>query len=139
MRLKTIQYRMSGLDYIYVQVPVKKNDGEEYIDMPMGLIEKAIARKLIEARIPIRGMEVVFLRKTLGLYLKEWASEFGLTASGVLKWEKQPNVRLSKVNEAAVRSYVAEKLRIPINGAWSKLVAKEATPKKLSLQFTDAA
>ena len=33
------------------------------IDLPMGVIDKGIAFKLIEDRVPIRGAEVLFLRK----------------------------------------------------------------------------
>ena len=56
MKLKTIHYRICGLDYVFVQVPILMTEnGEEYIDLPMGVIEKAIARKLIKARVPIRG------------------------------------------------------------------------------------
>lgn len=140
MKLKTIHYKISGLDYVYVDAPVRKDeDGEEYIDLPMGTIEKAIARKLIEARVPIRGIEVKFLRKTFGISLKEWAAEFGLSAAGVMKWEKSPATRLSKVNEAAVRALSAEKLGIDIDGIWSHLVAKQDTPKRLSLKLSEAA
>ena len=140
MKLKTIHYRICGLDYVFVQVPILMTEnGEEYIDLPMGVIEKAIARKLIKARVPIRGVEVAFFRKTFGMTLKELAAVFGLSAAGVLKWEKERDSRLSKVNEAAVRSFVAETLGIEINGAWSELVAKQATPKKLSLKLGRAA
>lgn len=139
MKLKTIHYQICGLDYVYIEAPIRKDrDGEEYIDLPMGIIEKSIARKLIEARVPIRGREVLFLRKTLGMSLKDWSAEFGLSAAGVMKWEKSPEVRLSKVNEAAVRALSAEKLRIDIDGIWSNLVAKEDTPKRLSLKLKAA-
>ncbi len=140
MKLKTIHYQICGLDYVYVEAPVcKDSDGEEYIDLPMGMIEKAIARKLIEARVPIRGLEVMFLRKTFGLSLKDWSAEFGLSAAGVMKWEKSPETRLSKVNEAAVRALSAEKLEMDIEGIWSNLVAKQDTPKRLSLKLDEAA
>jgi DNA-binding transcriptional regulator YiaG len=58
------------------------------IDLPKGVIDKGIAFKLIEDRVPIRGAEVLFLRKALGLSLKDWADKFGLSAAGVLKWER---------------------------------------------------
>lgn len=140
MKLKTLHYQICGLAYVYIQAPVvKTGKGEAYIELPMGVIEKEIAKTLIKARVPLKGAEVIFLRKTLGLTLKEWAAAFGLSAAGVLKWEKAQTTRLSKVNEAAVRSFVAEKLEIPLNGLWSNLVAKEVTPKRLSLKLPDAA
>ena len=138
MGFKTIHYKLCGLDYVYLRVPVAKANGEEYITLPMGVIEKAIAKKIIEARVPIRGVELVFLRKTFGMSLKDLANEFGLSAAGVLKWEKGRETRLSKVNEAAVRAFAAEKLGIAIVGRWSKLVAKPETPKRMSLNLAAA-
>src|SRR5437868_2125363 len=109
MATKTIHYRLCGLDYVYLVVPVlKTKNGEELIDLPMGVIDRGIAAKLIEDRVPIHGAEAAFLRKALGLSLKEWASQFGLSAAGVLKWEKAHSRRLAPVNEAAVRAYCAE-------------------------------
>ena len=140
MKLKTLHYKICGLDYVYVRAPVlRADDGEEYIDLPMGTIEREIAIKIIDARVPIRGQEVTFIRKTLGLTLKDWAAEFGLSAAGVLKWEKAKETRLAKVNEAAVRALAAEKLGIDIPSGWSKLVAKKDTPKRLSLKLGEAA
>ena len=132
MKLKTIHYQICGLDYVYVHAPVcKDDDGGEYIDLPMGIIEKATARRLIEARVP--------LRKTFGMSLKDWSAEFGLSAAGVMKWEKSSETRLPKVNEAAVRALSAEKLEMDIDGIWSNLVAKQETPKRLSLKLEEAA
>ena len=139
MKYKTIHYRISGLDYIFIKAPVKMVAGEEVIDLPMGIIDEEIAVKLIEDRVPIRGLEVKFLRKALGYTLKNWAAEFGLSAAGVLKWERSSKTRLSKVNEAAIRSFCAEKLEIEISSEWSSLVANEKTPKKLSLTIKEAA
>ncbi len=76
MSTKTIHYQLCGLDYVYIRVPVAKSKGEEYINLPMGVIEKAIARQLISARVPIRGAELVFLRKTFGMTLKDLACPF---------------------------------------------------------------
>ena len=97
------------------------------------------ASKLIEDRVPMRGLEIRFIRKSLGLTLKDWADALGLSAAGVLKWEKAKSTRLTKVNEAAVRSFTAEKLKIKIPSVWSKLVAKKDTPKRLSLKIARAA
>jgi DNA-binding transcriptional regulator YiaG len=132
--MKTLPYRVSGLDYIYVIVPVARaDDGTEYIDLPPNKVEKAIARKLIEARIPIRGCEVRFLRSALGMSLKDWGQQFGMSAAGVQKWEKQKFKRLAPANEAAVRSFCGEHLQIAVDGKWSMLVSKDKVPKKLSL------
>lgn len=44
---------------MYIVVPTSKTtQGKEYIDLPMGFIDRAIAVRIIEARVPIRGAEV---------------------------------------------------------------------------------
>lgn len=140
MAHKTIHYQLCGLDYIYLVVPVAKTKhGEEYIDLPMGVLDRAIATKLIEERVPIRGAEVVFLRKALGMTLSQWAKELGLSPAGIMKWEKASKKRLSRVNEAAVRALCAELLNVDLTGRWSELVAHDATPKRLSLKVNNAA
>ena len=136
MAKKTIHYRLCGLDYVYLIVPVLKlKTGEEIIDLPMGVIDRGIAFKIIEERIPIRGAEVSFLRKALGFSLKEWADKFGLSAAGVLKWERTRENRLALVNEAAVRALCAEHLGVEFEGIWSELVADDKTPKKVSVKL----
>jgi hypothetical protein len=136
MATKTIHYRLCGLDYVYLVVPISKTKGgEEFIDLPMGVIDRGIAAKLIEDRVPIHGAEVAFLRKALGLSLKEWASQFGLSAAGVLKWERAPTKRLAPVNEAAVRAYCAEHLGVEVSGIWSELVAADKKPAKVSVKL----
>ena len=138
--MKTLPYRVGGLDYVYIVVPVERaDDGTEYIDLPPMVIERAIACKLIEARVPVKGCEARFLRSALGMTLKAWGRQFGMSAAGVLKWEKQKSKRLAPVNEAAVRSFCAEQLHVALDGKWSKLIAKDKAPKKLSLRIEQAA
>ena|SRR3989338_6114656 len=136
---KIIHYKICGLEYVYlINAPTKKTKrGESYIDLPMNVIEKAIARKIIEDRIPVRGAEVVFLRKALGMTLNQWAQKLGITAAGLLKWERAKNKRLSWINEVAVRSLCADLLEIPLSGKWSKLVTSKDTPEKLALNRQD--
>ena len=140
MATKTIHYRLCGLDYVYLIVPVLKlKGGDEIIDLPMGVIDRGIAAKIIEDRVPIRGLEASFLRKALGMSLKDWASNFGLSAAGVLKWERAVDKRLAPVNEAAVRAYCAEHLGVEVVGTWSELIADDQTPKKVSVTLRPAA
>jgi hypothetical protein len=110
-----------------------------YVILPMGVIDKGIAFRLIEDRVPMRGAEVLFLRKTLGLSLKDWADNFGLSAAGVLKWERALDKRLAPVNEAAVRAFCAEELGVEFEGTWSELIADDMTPKKVSVKLPIAA
>jgi len=140
LRYRTVHFKNCGLDYVYVKVPIARDeDGEEYIDFPMGEMEAAIASSLIGLRVPLRGVEVKFLRKSLGLSLKAWATELGLSAAGVLKWEKAASSRLSRVNEAAVRAFCAEELGVELPGILSQLVGKDKTPKRISVKLDNVA
>jgi len=63
-----------------------------------------------------------------------WGERLGLTAAAILKWERAREKRLSRINEAAVRSLCAELLDIPMDGKWSILIANDQVPEHLSLQ-----
>ncbi len=140
MKMKTLPYRISGLDYIHVVVPVERAaDGTEYIDLPPNTIERALATRIIEDRVPIRGAETRFLRSALGMSLQAWGKKLGMSAAGVQKWEKAKEKRLAPVNEAAVRSLCGELLDISIDSRWSRLVAKDKVPKRISLRIEEVA
>lgn len=132
----TVPYRLCGLDYIFLQdAPVVTlPGGTPYLDIPMAEIEKAIARTLIEERVPLHGAEVRFLRRALHKTLQQWADRLGVTAAAVLKWERGLEKRLTRINEAAVRSLCAEELQMPLGGHWSVLIARDETPEKLLLR-----
>jgi len=108
--------------------------GSSYVDLPMGEIDRAIARKLVTERVPLHGAEIVFLRKALSMTLNQWGERLGLTAAAILKWERARGKSLSKINEAAVRSLCAGLLDIPMDGRWSVLIANDQVPERLSLQ-----
>jgi DNA-binding transcriptional regulator YiaG len=132
----SLHYRLCGLDYVYLEnVPVAMTaSGSSYVDLPMGEIDGAIARKIVAERVPLRGAEVAFLRKALGMTLNQWGERLGLTAAAILKWERARDKRLSKINEAAVRSLCADLLDIPMDGRWSVLIANDRAPERLSLK-----
>ena len=135
-KTKTIQYTPCGLDYVYLlKAPIAyTKEGEEFIDMPVGDIEKAIARALIISGVPLYGREVRFLRKALKLPRNEWAKKLGISAAGIFKWENEPERRLSKVNEVAIRILCAERLGILLDCRWDILVPSDTHPKKLNVK-----
>jgi hypothetical protein len=67
--------------------------------------------------------------------MDKFASALGLTAASVMKWERTRTKRLAPINEAAVRSLVAEKLGVNLPGKFSSLVGLNKTPKKLTLTW----
>lgn len=111
------------LEYIrFLNVPLKDSKHGPVIDLPPHFLDNLAAVAVIKERIPLRGKEVKFLRKTLGLSLEKFANQLGLTSGAVFRWEQDLEQRLLPINEIAVRTFVAEKLNIEIAGKFSELL-----------------
>lgn len=104
------------------------------IELNQTILEELAARAIIENRLPIRGQEVRFLRKSLSLSMDEFSEQLGLTSGAIFKWEQKPIERLHPINEIAVRSLVADRLGIEIPGRFSKIIGGDQTPHELVLQ-----
>ena len=130
-----MHYAICGLDYVYLEnVPVRQTRHGWIVDADMGQVEREIAGEIVRRGIPIRGAEVQFLRKALGLSLNAFGRRLGLSAPAVLKWERGREKRLSPINEVAVRASIAEHLEIPLEGKFTVLKGKDTTPERLSLR-----
>ena len=111
------------LEYIHFKnVPMKDSKHGPVIDLDPALLERLAAVALIKEKIPLRGKEVFFLRKVIGLSMEKFAAKFGLSSGTVFHWEKNELERLSTVNELAVRTFVAEELGVAISGKFSELL-----------------
>ena len=133
-KFKTIHYTLCGLEYVYlVNAPVGKDGKEEFIDLPPEEIDRMIAVEIIRQKVPLRGKEVLFLRKALKMNRNQWAEKLGVTASGILRWEEVREKRMSKINEAAIRMLCAEELGIELEPKWSKLATTEELPERLEV------
>lgn len=134
MGKRTIHYTICGLDYVYLEnVPVRQTKHGEVLDADLAVIEREIAGRIIRQGIPIRGAEVKFLRKSLGLSMERFGALLGLSAPAILKWERAPQKRLHPINEVAVRALMAERLGIFVEGNFTVLKGKPVTPDRLSL------
>ena len=134
--MATVHYTVCGLEYIYLTgVKIRKMGGEDFVDLPPQDIFQAIVTAVIKNGIPLRGKEVQFLRKTLGLTKTDLANKLGITSAGISKWEGQPERRLSKINQAALRIVISEELGInhdiPVD--WKFLAPEEDTPERLEV------
>ena len=126
---------IGGLDYIiFKNVPMRESKWGDVIELKESILEKVAAEALITHRIPLRGQEVRFLRKSLGLTYGKFAAELSISPSTVCKWEQKPDERLHIFNETALRSFFAEKLGIEISGKFSQLIAFPTRPDKLVLK-----
>jgi DNA-binding transcriptional regulator YiaG len=139
LTLKTLK-GVGNLDYPEVHgVPMIEDDmhGEGIHAQVLGEVEQLVASEIIAQRLPLRGAEVAFLRKSLGLSRLEFAKGLGLSDVAVLKWERDPKKRLALINEVAVRAYFAPKFKVKLAGAIDDLVGIESAPKKLVIQYSN--
>ena len=111
------------LEYIHFKnVPMKASIEGPVIDLDPATLERLAAIAVLLERIPLRGKEVQFLRKVLGLSMERFAGKLRLSSGTIFHWEKAELDRLATVNELAVRSLVAEELEIEISGKFSDLL-----------------
>lgn len=133
-KTKTIHYTLCGLEYVYiVNAPIGIDEGDEYIDIPPADIDRMIATAIIRQGVPLRGREVLFLRKALKMNRNQWSEKLGVTASGILRWEQGGDKRLSRINEVAIRMLCAEELGIELEGKWSAVVTGDELPERLEV------
>ena len=135
MKSKKLINNYYGFEYIDVEVPIRTEivgkEEIEVIDMDIADIEKMVARTIIEEKIPIRGREVKFLRKVLGLSMEKFARNFDFSSAAILKWEKEDDKRLSLVNELAVRTFINDMLEFELDVKFFDLNARSTLPKKV--------
>jgi len=135
MRNRTIRYTICGLDYVYLEnMPVRQTKHGEVLDADLAVIEREIAEEIVRQGIPIRGAEVKFLRKSLGLSMEGFGTLLGLSPPAILKWERDSKKRLHPTNEVAVRALMAEQLNIILEGKFTVLKGKAVNPGRLTLR-----
>ena len=135
MTRKTIHYTVCGLDYVYLQaVPVLKTSHGEVLAVDLALIERDITREIVRQGIPLRGAEVQFMRKSLGLSMEKFGRLLGISAPAIFKWERARTRRLAPINEVAVRALMVEQLGIEMKGRFTVLKGNPATPTRLTLK-----
>ena len=136
MRNRTIRYTICGLDYVYLEnIPVRQTKHGEVLDVDLEVIEREIASEIVGQGIPIRGAEVKFLRKSLGLSMERFGTLLGLSPPAILKWERDSKKRLHPTNEVAVRALMAEQLNIILEGKFTVLKGKAVNPGRLTLRI----
>jgi len=127
-----MHYAICGLEYVYLEnVPIRRTRHGDVLDADPALIEREIAREIVRQGVPLRGAEVQFLRKSLGLSLEKFGRLLGLSAPAILKWERARTKRLQTINEVAVRALMAEQLSIDLDGKFTVLKGNEVTPERI--------
>jgi DNA-binding transcriptional regulator YiaG len=133
---KTIMKNFGGLNWVTViGITSKKTKYGEGIEADfLKKIEEQVATFIVQKRVPIRGMEVEFLRKTFGYSLGRIGAELGYSSSAILKWERAKEKRLDKVNEIAMRTWAADRLKLEISGRLSKLVSDSGDQEHVTIK-----
>jgi len=132
MKKYVIEKRWYGLEYVTVKLPVSRASSKhgELVDAKTWEIaEKMVARAIITHSLPLRGIEVQYLRKTLGYPLRDFAAMLGISHTALAKWEKQPKRRLEPMNEVGVRTLMAQLLKLEMRGWFGELVGKDKAQK----------
>lgn len=129
----TSTYQPAGIEYVrVVGMPTK--------DSPFGPVvsaaclkqaERLVASAIIRLRFPLRGVEVQYIRRVLGLSQAALGRELGPSDVAVLKWEKRVERRLDTVNEVALRALFAERLGVPLPGTLSDLCGADEVPSEV--------
>lgn len=130
-----IHYRdlsgIGGIKWLTVTgVPHIKSEKNGYLlhSTVLKRCERLIAEFIVQHPVPIKGAEVRFLRKFLGLSLRDVGDAIGVSHVAILKWEKAIDEKLLPVNEIAVRLFFAERLNVKTDASFSKLLGTDKSP-----------
>ncbi len=120
--MKNIIKGYGGLEYIHISFKTSSLPNKKLKEL-----EENISKKIIQYR-PLRGKEVRFLRKVLGLSLSKLIVEMKgmVDQSTVSRWEQKGNERLSAPNESLMRSFFAFKFEVELRAIPEILVPKES-------------
>ncbi len=129
MKTTTIR-NFSGLTYVTIaNIPLKKTEFGDVINVKQGELERLVASALIEFKIPIRGAEFRVIKSAVRLSNESIAIKLGVSRNTVLKWGKELEKRLPPSYEMLVRLLIAEQLELPINPSIDELKANDKVKK----------
>lgn len=129
-----------NLDYIEIRnVPFteSKRFGRGTDAETLKRVERHVAHALIAGRRPLRGAEVLFFRRVLGISQKQLGEKLGYSDVAILKWERAKVKRLDPVNEVAVRALMAGLFGVKLLGTFDALLGDGKASKKLVLDFEE--
>lgn len=131
-RPKTKTFQKYFLEYVTVRnVPMVETEQGYVMEADvLGRVERAISRVIVAGKIPLRGKEIQFIRKSLGLSARGFGEMLGISHVAVRKWEKNFGKRLEPLNEIAVRAILAAYIEIDMYIRDAILTEKDK-PKKI--------
>jgi DNA-binding transcriptional regulator YiaG len=120
--MKNVIEGYGGLDYIRLTIKSKTIPHARLKEL-----EKEMAKAIIQIK-PLRGKEVKFLRKILGLSLGKLVVEMEgmVDQSTVSRWEQKGIDRLSPANESLMRSFFAYEFDVKLRATPEILIPRES-------------
>ncbi len=108
-------YTESGLDNVYLaDLPVYRCECGEFFASIPNIIElnSRIGINLIKKKTLLKGPEIKYLRKNIGLNAKSFADYIGIDKSTLSRWENNKQV-VDKSNDRMIRLFYAAFKGIP--------------------------
>ena len=135
MKTKTILGYMD-LDYVVlVNIPVRQTkEFGEIIDISETEVERRVCEELIRQRAPLRGREILTLRKGLSLSLEKMGAKLEISGTTIQRWEKEKDKRQEHFTEAALRSFFAEEYKVDIRG-WYRELTPSHNVEAVTIKF----
>jgi DNA-binding transcriptional regulator YiaG len=122
--MKTIK-GYAGLEYVEISLKGTKVAAEilEHVEME-------VAKAIIKYK-PLRGKEILFLRKQLQLSCAKLSLKLGgaFDASTISRWEAKPDERLSPANEMYMRVNLSELFKVVIKARNEELIPMQNSKK----------
>jgi len=108
----------AGLEYVFVTAEKDSITIEAALE-----IDYKIAKEIVKYK-PLRGKEILFLRKQLKISCAKLSLMLNgaFDASTISKWEKKQNDRLSPSNETYMRVFFSERLKVKVEATSSDLI-----------------
>ena len=117
--------KYGGLEYVFVTLKKGKISIEAALE-----IDCKIAKEIVRHK-PLRGKEILFLRKQLKLSCAKLSVKLNGTfdASTISKWERKQEDRLSPSNEMYMRVFFSEQFKVKVNAINNELVPENNEEK----------
>ena len=111
----------AGLEYVSISTKKKSIPVDILID-----IERDIAKHIVGSR-PLRGKEILFLRKQLKLSCAKLslALRGAFDASTISRWESSKEERLAPSNEMLLRVFFAQKFEVELRAEYDDLLPRD--------------
>lgn len=126
---KTFIFDGLGFPIKLINVPMKKEFGDWYIDINMNKLMLVVLEALAHKSIALTADELGFIRSYLQMTTTEFGKTFGVSHVAVLKWESGEN-KVSPSLEICIRLYILD--HIQVKDAEFRAFYKELNLEQLS-------